>query len=432
MKVDGVHYRTIWTDAENRLHTINQLKLPFSFEIAELPTFQSACEAISHMLVRGAGLIGATAGYGMWLAAEEILHSGISEESAFAAAFRAAGDTLKATRPTAKNLAWAVDRQIHSVLARTGPEARRETARQVAESIADEDAAACRKIGEYGLEILRRIYEKSDMADLQILTHCNAGWLAFVDYGSALAPIYAAHDAGLPVHVWVDETRPRNQGASLTAWELQKHGVPHDIIADNTGGLLLANDMVDVVITGADRVTRGGDVANKVGTYLKALAAADNFVPFYVALPSSTFDPDLLDGRDIPIEERGPEEVLQVHGLLCEENGGEPGAAAAGESVPGSSEGLLPENLAPDSLFAAGLLPPPPASGHADSGRAGSGRTDPGRVASVRIAPKGCTARNWAFDITPARLVTGLITERGVCPASEAGISGLFPELFHD
>ena len=369
MNVDGIHYRTIWIDSANKLKVIDQLHLPHAFEIATLHTFEDVRSAISDMLVRGAGLIGATAGYGMWLAAEEIAAQFFSDDTLFDTAFFEAGQRLQETRPTAKNLSWAVERQIQGVKAVNGVQKKRNMARLIAEKIADEDAQACKKIGEYGLELVRNMAsEKGDT--LHILTHCNAGWLAFVDYGSALAPVYAAHDAGIPVHVWVDETRPRNQGASLTAWELARHGVPHDIIVDNAGGHLMRSGLVDMVITGADRVTRKGDVANKIGTYLKALAAADNGVPFYVALPSSTFDFTLLDGNDIPIEERSPDEVLTINGL--------------------SSDGT---------------------------------------PTSVQIGPAGSPARNWAFDVTPARLITGLICERGICAASPEGIASLFPEL---
>ncbi len=368
MNIDGVHYRTIWIDEADKLRVIDQLRLPHSFEVATLHTFEEVQEAIGNMLVRGAGLIGVTAGYGMWLAAREILDMGISEDSKFNAAFCRAGQLLQATRPTAKNLSWAVERQIQAVTSVHGKE-KSYMARRTAEAIANEDAEACRLIGEHGLEIIRRMATGGNTVN--ILTHCNAGWLAFVDYGSALAPIYAAHDAGIPVHVWVDETRPRNQGASLTAWELARHGVPHDIITDNAGGHLMYCGQVDMVITGADRVTRRGDVANKIGTYLKALAAADNAIPFYVALPSSTFDFSLSDDRDIPIEERNPEEVLTVTGI-----------------------------------------------------------SSCGTPTTVRIGPEGSTARNWSFDVTPARLITGLLCERGLCSASEAGIAELFPEAF--
>jgi methylthioribose-1-phosphate isomerase len=280
---------------------------------------------------------------------------------------------LKATRPTAANLEWAVRRQLAGIEASlaNGPGEVVEVSRMIARGIADEDAAWCRRIGEHGLPLLRAIAERKSGEPVNVLTHCNAGWLAFVDYGSATAPIYAAHDAGIPVHVWVDETRPRNQGARLTAWELAGHGVPHTVIADNTGGHLMQHGKVDIVITGTDRTTCTGDVANKIGTYLKALAAMDNGVPFYVALPSSTFDWERRDGvAEIPIEERGGEEVTRLEGVVEES----------------------------------------------------------GEVVTVRLTPEGCVAANYAFDVTPARLVTGLITERGVCAADEGAIRALFPE----
>jgi len=283
-------------------------------------------------------------------------------------------EALPVTRPTASNLVWALQRQQKALEGLYG-EAAVAAAHAEAQAIADEDADFCRRIGEHGKALIEAIAAKKPGQTVNILTHCNAGWLAFVDHGSALSPIYAAFDAGIPVHVWVDETRPRNQGASLTAWELGQHGVPHSLIADNTGGHLMQHGMVDMVITGADRVTRCGDAANKIGTYLKALAASDNGVPFYIALPSSTFDFSLRDGvREIPIEERSADEVRVMTGALLNDDG-----EAAG-------------------------------------------------TASVRICPASTPARNWAFDVTPARLISGLITERGVCPASEEGVLSLYPE----
>ena len=367
MNVNGKAYRTIWTDETDRLLVINQHLLPHRFETAELASFASVCAAIRDMLVRGAGLIGATAGYGMWLAARE---APTTSNEAFDAFLRSAAATLKRTRPTASNLAWAVERQCAAIAHGGSPEEKRRIARRTAQAIADEDAEACRRIGEHGKSLLERIAARKHGEPVNILTHCNAGWLAFVDYGSALSPVYAAHDAGIPVHVWVDETRPRNQGAGLTAWELSRHGVPHTLIADNAGGHLMQHGMVDIVITGADRVTRQGDAANKIGTYLKALAAHDNGIPFHVAFPSSTFDFSLNDGvREIPIEERDAQEV-----------------------------------------------------------RIMSGKTTDGRVLDVQICPDETPARNWAFDVTPHRLITGLISERGVCPATKAGIAALYPE----
>jgi methylthioribose-1-phosphate isomerase len=301
----------------------------------------------------------------MYLAARE------AAEASFDADLRGAAEILKNTRPTASNLAWAVDSMLAALTGRGGARAQKiEAARLAAEAIADGDAEACRNIGLHGLELIRAVSRRKNGEAVNILTHCNAGWLAFVDYGTALSPVYAAFDAGIPVHVWVDETRPRNQGAALTAWELGVHGVPHDLIPDNAGGHLMQHGMVDLVITGADRVTRRGDAANKIGTYLKAAAAKENGVPFYVALPSSTFDWNMSHGvREIPIEERDAEEVRRV-----------------------------------------------------------TGKTADGRIETVLICPGGTPARNWGFDVTPARYVTGLITERGVAEPSEQGILKLYPE----
>ncbi len=363
MRVDGSAYRTVWADrGSGAVRIIDQRHLPFSFEIETLRDVASVAAAIRDMHVRGAGCIGATAGYGMWLAACE---SGGSQE-----ALHRLADSLVATRPTATNLAWAVGRQLTRLAGAPADDWCR-VALAEAEAIADEDVEWCRRIGEHGLRLLRSVADSKPPGEpLNILTHCNAGWLAFVDHGSATAPIYAAHRAGIPIHVWVDETRPRNQGARLTAWELAGEGVPHTVVADNAGGHLMQRGMVDLVITGTDRTTYTGDVANKIGTYLKALAAHDNAIPFYVALPSSTFDWQTADGiADIPIEERSGDELGFVEGL-----------------------------------------------------------TDGGMVAEVAINNPGSPTANPAFDVTPARLVAGLITERGICPASEAGIAGLFPE----
>ncbi|MGX8719005.1 MAG: S-methyl-5-thioribose-1-phosphate isomerase [Desulfovibrio sp.] len=366
MLVQGTHYRTIWTGGDpfrGDLFIIDQTALPHAFRIARLHTLEEACEAISGMLVRGAGLIGAAAAHGFWLAALQ------APDQGFHGFMEEASAALRATRPTAVNLEWALERQKKRI-AGLGRQQAVPAAFAEACAIADEDADCCRRIGQNGLPLLRRAAQAHPGRPVEVLTHCNAGWLAFVDHGSALAPVYAAFDEGLPIHVWVDETRPRGQGAALTSWELLQHGVPHDIIADNAGGHLMQRGMVDMVITGADRVARNGDAANKIGTYLKALAAADNHVPFYVALPSSTFDFGIRDGMlGIPIEERSPEEVL----------------------------------------FASGAL-------------------DPGRTARVLLGPPGATARNWAFDVTPARLITGFITERGVCAATEEGIASMYPE----
>lgn len=368
VNIDGKAYRTIWLDETDRLHVIDQHVLPHRFETATLTSFSAVCDAIRNMLVRGAGLIGATAGYGMWLAACE---APLGNNEAFDAFMLDAATSLKRTRPTASNLAWAVNRQLAAMTRGISPEEKRHIAKATAQAIADEDAEACKRIGEHGKTLLETLAaKKTDGGPVNILTHCNAGWLAFVDYGSAISPVYAAYNAGLPVHVWVDETRPRNQGASLTAWELSRHGVPHSLIADNAGGHLMQHGQVDIVIVGADRVTRRGDAANKIGTYLKALAAHDNTVPFYVALPSSTFDFSLDDGvAEIPIEERGASEV-----------------------------------------------------------RIMNGKTADGTVLDVQICPDETPARNWAFDVTPNRLITGLISERGICQASEEGIASLYPE----
>jgi len=368
MLVNGQHYRTIWIkpDDPRVVQIINQHVLPHRFEIVDLTTVDEVAVAIRDMLVRGAGLIGATAGYGMYIAA---LNAPPGSREAFLAALEADGETLKATRPTAINLEWAVARQLDAIRAGDTIPEMIEIARRTAIAIADEDADFCRRIGEHGVALIEEISARKGGEPVNILTHCNAGWLAFVDYGTATAPIYAAHDRGIPVHVWVDETRPRNQGAQLTAWELGQHGVPHAVIADNVGGHLMQHGMVDLVITGTDRTTHTGDVANKIGTYLKALAARDNQVPFYVALPSSTFDWVTRDGvKEIPIEERNPDEVTHIQGLYQ------------------------------------------------------------GEVVQVQLTPQDSPARNYAFDVTPARLVTGLITERGICEANEASILALYPE----
>jgi methylthioribose-1-phosphate isomerase len=365
MNVNGRHYRTIWLEEAGLVQIINQQALPFSFEILELRSVEDVRRVIRDMYVRGAGLIGAAAAFGMYLASLE------AGEDSFDSDLAAAAALLKATRPTASNLAWAADKMLAALCGRPESAARkRELARTTAQAIADGDADCCKNTGLNGLELIRAVAEKKRGETVNILTHCNAGWLAFVDYGSALSPVYAAFDRGIKVHIWVDETRPRNQGASLTAWELGQHGVSHDIIPDNAGGHLMQHGMVDLVITGADRVTRRGDAANKIGTYLKALAAKENNVPFYVALPSSTFDFSMNDGvAEIPIEERDSSEVRYV-----------------------------------------------------------SGKTASGALETVLICPEQSPARNWGFDVTPARYITGLVTERGICGASEAEILKLFPE----
>jgi methylthioribose-1-phosphate isomerase len=369
MRAYGQHYRTIWLSKDDPgvVQVIDQRRLPHQFIIENLASVDEVAVAIADMHVRGAGLIGAAAGYGMYLAA---LHAPQSSPEAFMAAMVRDGARLAATRPTAVNLQWAVNRQLAAVEgAGSAPSLRIRAALAEARAIADEDADFCRRIGQHGVAIIREISESKRGQPVNILTHCNAGWLAFVDYGSATAPIYAAYEEGIPLHVWVDETRPRNQGARLTAWEMVQQGVPHTVIADNVGGHLMQHGLVDLVIVGADRVAYTGDAANKIGTYLKALAARDNGVPFYVALPSSTFDWELRDGvRDIPIEQRDGTEVRFIEGLHGE------------------------------------------------------------HLVSVLLPPAESPAANYAFDVTPARLVTGLITERGICAASEAGILGMYPE----
>jgi methylthioribose-1-phosphate isomerase len=369
MLVHGRHYRTIWLreDDFGVVQVIDQRCLPHQFLVEDLASVDDVAVAIADMHVRGAGLIGATAGYGMYLSA---LHAPRSSSEAFMAALLRDGERLRATRPTAVNLEWAVNRQVAAIeAAGSDPEARIRTALATAQTIANEDAEFCRRIGQHGKAIIEEISRRKAGEPINILTHCNAGWLAFVDYGTATAPVYAAHDEGVAVHVWVDETRPRNQGARLTAWELAQHGVPHTVIADNVGGHLMQHGLVDLVIVGSDRTSYTGDVANKIGTYLKALAAQDNSVPFYVALPSSTFDWTLRDGvHEIPIEQRDATEVKYIEGL------------------------------------------------------------HDGETVSVLLTPSESPAANYAFDVTPSRLVTGLITERGICTASEEAIFGMYPE----
>jgi methylthioribose-1-phosphate isomerase len=358
VKISGTSYRTIWPLESGAVRVIDQSRLPFELATLDLTTLEDAAHAIKTMVVRGAPLIGATAAYGLALALRTDASDRRIEE---------ATRILRATRPTAVNLAWALAR-VRIAIAQLPPAQRAEAAFREAGSICEADVEQCRSIGVHGLDIIRRL-AKSPTRPVNILTHCNAGWLACVDWGTALAPIYTAHESGIPVHVWVDETRPRNQGAALTAYELGAHGVPHTVIVDNLGGLLMQRGQVDCVIVGSDRTTACGDVCNKVGTYLKALAAKDNNVPFYVALPVSTIDWSLERGQDIEIEERSPREVTDVFG-----------------------------------------------------------RTAAGDVCSVRVVPEGSAALNLAFDVTPARLVTGLITERGICEASREGLLGLYPE----
>jgi methylthioribose-1-phosphate isomerase len=361
LKIDGTPYRSVWLEPSDgwSVRIIDQTKLPWALEFLRLVDVQGAAHAIRSMQVRGAPAIGAVAAYGMALAVRT--DAGLS-------AMERAASLLNATRPTAVNLRWATERML-TKLSNTAQGERVRTAYAEAGLIADEDVAQNMAIGEHGAELIRAAHAATQR-QVNVLTHCNAGWLATVDWGTALAPIYMAHEAGIPVKVWVDETRPRNQGAFLTAWELGRHGVPHTLITDNAGGHLMQRGAVDMVIVGTDRVTRAGDVANKIGTYLKALAAMDNGVPFWVACPSTTIDWNLRDGlTEIEIEEREASEVTTI-----------------------------------------------------------SGRGLDGKVATVRVAPTGSPAANPAFDVTPARLVTGIITERGRCDASEAGLTGLFPE----
>ena len=360
MKIQGKHYRTIWL-ADNQLNVdiIDQTLLPHQLEIVSLSNLDHACHAISSMQVRGAPLIGATAAFGMFIAMQED-----SSDEHLDIAYQ----QLLKTRPTAVNLRWALD-EMKNHLINYPSEERINEARKLAQKIADDDVQISASMGEYGKELLAQLLEtKSTDGPINILTHCNAGWLATVDWGTALAPIYKAHEAGIPVHVWVDETRPRNQGASLTCFELLNHGIPHTLIADNVGGHLMQHKLVDICIVGTDRTASNGDVCNKIGTYLKALAAFDNDVPFYVALPSTTIDWTLDDGvAQIPIEKRDPEEVTHI-----------------------------------------------------------SGEDASGEVTSVRLAPENTEAANYSFDVTPARLVTGLITERGICEASSEALANLF------
>ena len=360
MKVDGVAYRGVWVDPADgwSVRIFDQTRLPWALDILRLADRDQAAHAIKSMQTRGAPLIGAVAAYGLCLA--------LRADSSAEAMERDAA-LLAETRPTAINLRWALDRMLGR-LRPIAPSERVAVAYAEAAAIANEDAAQNEAIGDHGLPLIQEAARSGRRVN--VLTHCNAGWLACVDWGTALAPIYKAHDSGIDLHVWVDETRPRNQGAALTAWELGKHGVPHTVIADNAGGHLMQHGQVDLVIVGTDRVTRSGDVANKIGTYLKALAARDNNVPFWVALPSTTIDWTVSDGlREIPIEERAQSEVTDITGRL-----------------PGGS------------------------------------------IATVRVAAGGSPAANPAFDVTPARLVTGLITERGRCDASADALLGLFPE----
>jgi methylthioribose-1-phosphate isomerase len=361
MNVDGTPFRTIWlADDGETVEIIDQTRLPHAFEVMPLKTCDDAARAILSMQVRGAPLIGATAAYGLCLA----LRDEASDD-----ALANACDVLLATRPTAVNLRWALD-EMRQAIVPLPLKDRAAAAYARAAAICDEDVAICRAIGDHGVALIRDLWETTGKSrPVNVLTHCNAGWLATVDWGTATAPIYVAHEENIPVHVWVDETRPRNQGAGLTAWELGGHGIDHTVIVDNAGGHLMQIGEVDMVITGTDRTTATGDVANKIGTYLKALAANDNGVPFYVGLPGPTIDWTLTDGNAIPIEQRDTVEVTTV-----------------------------------------------------------TGRTAGGEITSVLVTPEASRAANYGFDVTPSRLVTGLITERGVCEASAEGLLDLYPE----
>ena len=368
MLIDGKNYQSIWLDENDKgkVMVIDQQKLPFFFETKELCSVEDVYNAIRDMTVRGAPLIGAAGAFGIYLATLEITHhTNINSHLANAAGY------LMSSRPTAVNLSWAVNYTLKELSGITDPESLSETSLNAALEICRTEKDNCRQIGEHGLNIIMEISEKKGGRPVNILTHCNAGWLACIDYGTVTAPFYLAHEKGIPLHIWVDETRPKNQGARLTAWELGKQGVPYTIIVDNSGGHLMQKGLVDLVFTGCDRATRKGDIANKIGTYLKAVAAFDNNVPFYSLMPSTSIDFNLYDGlKEIEVEERDQDEVTSV-----------------------------------------------------------SGYTD-GAIKSVRICPADARAGNWGFDITPARLVTGLITEKGVCKADEKSIKKLFSDKF--
>jgi len=365
MKVNGKNLRTIWLDSDEKtIKIIDQRRLPHELRIVDLQTVDDVILAIKDMYVRGAPLIGVTGAYGVYLAALNAPDQQVKD-----AYLMAACERLKSARPTAVNLAWAIDTVLAAVLRVHPPDKRISTAKDQAARITEQEVEHCKNIGKHGLPLIEAISRQKKGQPVNILTHCNAGWLACVEYGTATAPVYTAFDRGIDLHVWVDETRPLNQGNRLTAWELGQHGVRHTIITDNAGGYLMQQGKVDIVIVGSDRTTATGDVANKIGTYLKALAAKDNNIPFYVALPSSTFDWNLRDGiTEIPIEERNPDEIRFIEGLLD------------------------------------------------------------AKAARVLICPEKSAAANYAFDITPAKYVTGFITERGICRATEADIRRLFPD----
>ncbi|MBU0993095.1 MAG: S-methyl-5-thioribose-1-phosphate isomerase [Proteobacteria bacterium] len=368
MKVDGINIRPIWLNPEDEtlVSVIDQRMLPHELVIIDLKNLDDVIHAIKEMVVRGAPLIGATGAYGVYIITQELKNNVMNDSMLIEAC-----DRLKSSRPTAVNLSWAVDDSLEEVLKGLTQSERVTIARNKASEITEFEADNCERIGQYGLKIVEEISKRKKGDTVNILTHCNAGWLACVEYGTATAPMYSAYDNGIDIHVWVDETRPLNQGARLTAWELGKHGIKHTVITDNAGGHLMQHGLVDLVLVGTDRTTYTGDVANKIGTYLKALAAKDNHVPFYVALPSSTFDWNVRDGvTEIPIEERDPDEIRFIQGK------------------------------------------------------------DNGTIKSVLVPPKDSPAGNYAFDVTPARLVTGFITERGICQANEDSIKKLFPEKF--
>lgn len=366
MKIDGQAYTTIWVDPNDRtvVKVIDQRLLPHEFKVSDLKTCGDAEAAIKDMVVRGAPLIGVTAAYGIYLALV-----GAKGNENFDEVIEEAVQSLGQARPTAVNLSWAIQSQLDAISQKSSVEEKIQAAFENAELIRLRDIETSEKIGQFGVKLIEEISQRKNGEVVNILTHCNAGWFATIDWGTATSPIYKAHLKGIKVHVWVDETRPRNQGANLTAYELGQEGVPHTLIVDNTGGHLMQQGMVDIVITGTDRTTYTGDAANKIGTYLKALAAKDNDVPFYIALPSTTIDWEIRDGvKDIPIEQRDDDEVKYI-----------------------------------------------------------VGKHD-GEVKRVLIAPEDSPAANYAFDVTPSRLITGLITERGICDASEEGIISLFPE----
>jgi len=367
MLVEGKKYQTIWINPikKNVVNIIDQCKLPFSFEIVDLTTPEDAFVAIKDMLVRGAPLIGATGAMGIYLASLQLSNSDKIMNN-----LRAVASKLKSARPTAVNLAIVIDSIMNSISSSLSVDEVRELTYKMALECLENEINYCKQIGDFGVRLIEEISKRKKGATVNILTHCNAGWLACIDYGTALAPVYQAQERGIPVHVWVDETRPRNQGSRLTAWELQNQGIPHTVIADNTGGHLMQHKMVDIVIVGSDRTTRTGDVANKIGTYLKALAAFDNNIPFYVALPSSSFDFSLRDGiNQIPIEQRSAREITHVEG------------------------------------------------------------NSNGKIVEVNIIPDNSKVANYGFDVTPSRLISGLITERGICEANEQSITKVFSDL---